>query len=172
MFRVIHPNRWFIWTLILLLIANFILLFFIEKALLEFERDALQSAISYTRAWKTYRSDILGFSVTYPQTWQIEIDPLEENTLTLQNPENFGENISISVTTPELESVIRDSFGFDQEQKVTIGGYEGALLHNSDENDSATRNIVLVEVEGQLFYIAGTAQVFDRVAQSMTFLQK
>src|SRR3989344_3046875 len=110
MFRVIHPNRWFIWTLILLLIANFILLFFIEKALLEFEQDALETSISYTGNWKTYRSDILGFSVTYPPSWQIEIDPLEEAALMLQNPDNFGENISISVTTPDLESVIRDSF--------------------------------------------------------------
>ena len=88
MFRIIHPNRWFFWTISGLLIVGLILIFFISEAGSYFDKISLDfstapgetlSDISYL-GWKSFRNESMGIVVKYPASWQIEIDPQEKNS--------------------------------------------------------------------------------------------
>lgn len=170
MFRVIHPNRWFIWTLAFLLGASLILMFFIQSYLLELERGVLEQQTRVVPGWKTYRSQSLGLEVRYPFSWQIEIDPLEAHSFSLLNPGNFGENITFAKTDPKYEPVIKNTLKISSEQRIFIDLSPGTWISGSDLRDKATSNVILIKHSGFLYYIAGQAKQFEKIIKSIKFL--
>lgn len=168
MFRVIHPNRWFFWTIALLLITGTSMVLYIHGVSQEFERQAEDNA-GGPAVWRIYSSQALGLSVRYPPLWQIEIDRFDEQVFYLENPENFEENISFAATEPNLEPVIRQSLKFDAEKSVVVDGRTGRWLSGENANDSATRNVVLVRNGGRLYYIAGQSAQFQRILKTVRF---
>ncbi|MDP3741249.1 MAG: hypothetical protein Q8R08_02885 [bacterium] len=169
MFRVIHPNRWFIWTLVFLLAASFLVMFWIQSYLLEIEREAYEGQ-NLIRGWKTYSSSELGISVRYPEAWQVEIDRELPHYFALVNPNDFNENISFNVTKPELENVIRSSLKIAAEERVTIDNLEGRFLKGLDSLDIATSNIILIKKGDKLYQIAGDSKNFEKIAKSVRFI--
>lgn len=172
MLRVIHPNRWFIWALVFLLIASFALMFVIKSYLLELEQEVIEQQTLSLPISKTYSSPALGISVRYPFSWQIEVDPLEARVFTLQNPNDFGENITFAVTDPKYESLIRSNLKIAKEEKIMIADVSGTWLEGADINDSATSDVVLFEHSGSLYYIGGQAKNFEGIVKSIRFLTR
>ncbi len=170
MFRVIHPNRYFIWTLVFLLAARLVLMFWIQSYLLEVDRGVFEQQNYLRSSFRTYRSQNLGLSVRYPAAWQIEIDPLEADTFALLNPADFGENIAFSRTDPKYEHLIRNSLKIASEKNVTVDGISGTWLLGSDSKDQATSNVILIKRGPDLYYIAGQASQFERIIKSIKFL--
>ncbi|MBI4050232.1 MAG: hypothetical protein HY398_02165 [Candidatus Doudnabacteria bacterium] len=168
MFRVIHPNRWFFYVIAFLAATALVLEIFILKTVSDLERTSDELAHSEV-FWKTFRSQDLGFSLRYPPGWQIELDRLEPRSVTLENPQNFGENISISMTTPKYEAIIRSSLKVFSEEKATVGGLPAAWL-KGDPRDRATNNVILIHKDAELYYIAGSSPVFDKIIESFKFL--
>lgn len=169
MFRVIHPNRWFIWTLVLLIVASFMLLFLIQSYLLELEREILESNSVSISSSKTYRSLSLGLLVKYPRSWQVEVSQFEPS-FSLQNPDDFNENIVFQIGDLKLESVIRDSINIDSEKDIVIDQRPGKWIFGADKRDSATSNLVLLRKADKLYYIGGQARAFEKIIQSVKFL--
>lgn len=170
MFRVLHPNRWFIWTLVSLLAGSLILMFLIQSYLLFVEQGVFEEQNYLRSSFRTYRSQSLGVAVRYPASWQIEIDPLEANTFTLLNPADFGENITFSKTDPKYESLIRNSLKIASEKNVIVDGIAGVWLLGLDPKDQATSNVILIKHGGWLYYIAGQAKQFERIIKSIKFV--
>lgn len=178
MFRVIHPNRWFFWTVSLLFIIGLGLLAYIEQSIQELsERStALTQPASESVSdpsyfgWKVYRSTALGFAVKYPPSWQIEVDPLDSSTINLENPKNFNENIAVSRVSPKLEKLIRDSLAIASETDIVLDSYPGVWIKSRDTSDKATSNVILVKKDGRLYSIAGSARAFEKIIAGFRFL--
>ncbi len=167
MFRIIHPNRWFFWTIAIAIGLALFLLWAIMKTEIELYS---QTNVSQLNTWRNWSSETLGISVRYPAGWQIEIDPDDAHTVFLENPENYNENVSIAVRQPQLEAAIRLSLKGGTETKVSIGGTEGRLLKGADTGDQATNSVVLVRRSNKLYYIAGSARVFEQIVNSIKFI--
>ena len=180
MFRVIHPNRWFFWAIAVIVIGGLIVLYFINQATvqdIENDTETQASPIGTEQSsdpsyfgWRAYTSETLGISVKYPPTWQIDIDPTDSKTVFLENPENFSENVALSIRGTEMESVIRSSLNFQSETRYMIDGASASWLKSSS-SDPATQNVVLVKLGGKLYYIAGQAQAFEKIISSIRFLK-
>lgn len=169
MFRTVHPNRWFFWAVACLIIVGLSLILYIQVTGEEFERQT-QDATFGPAAWHTFRSRELGLSVRYPPGWQIEIDRFDARTFYLENPGNYDENISFAVTDPTLEKVIRQSLDYESEKDIVIDGMAGVWLGSKVPKDQATRNVVLVIRNRQLYYFAGQAKHFERIVESVRFI--
>lgn len=172
MFRIIHLNRWFFWTITILLAVGLVLFILILEAISDFEEQASKTVFMEGENWKLFRSEELGLRLRYPSSWQIEIDPLEPLTFSLENPKNFNENITVSVVQPQLEKVIRQSLNIASEEKVIVDGRSGVWIKSQDKKDRATSNVILVKNAGRLYYIAGQAQVFKRIIRDIKFLPR
>lgn len=169
MFRVIHPNRWFFWTIAFLVATGLVLFYFIQISSQEFDQQARELA-QVTVNWKTFRSQGLGFSIKYPPGWQIEVNPAENNTIYLENPANFNENVSVSVVKPSLESVIRASLDVSREEVVAVDQIPARMLIGADTKDKATSRVVLAKHNGRLYYFAGSAREFEKILATVKFL--
>lgn len=167
MFRIIHPNRWFFWTIAILLGISLFVLWSIEEANQEFLDAPIASD---TNIWRTWRSEALGISVSYPAGWQIEIDRDDAQNVFLENSQNYKENISITVRKPSLESAIRESISIVSESTVMVDDEQGSWLKGDAEDDQATSNVILVEHDEKLYYIAGSARVFKKIIDSVRFI--
>lgn len=170
MFRVIHPNRWFFWTIVILVLAGAGLLFFINQGNLGIDQQSAELVAESVPTWKIYRSAALGFSVRYPAAWQIDVDPQADNGITLENPQNFDENIAIFKIEPQFEKVIRASLKVDREEPVTVDGHPGTWIYGQNTKDVATSNVIFVPVDGSLYYFAGQARNFSTILKSVKFL--
>lgn len=170
MFRVIHPNRWFFWTIALLIGTALALLAFVYKTTQEFEDQAANLAWSgQNRYWKTYTSDEMKFSIQYPHAWQIELDREALNTVSFQNPRNYDENVSVSAVDPKYEKIIRDSLSIASESDIQIDGIAGKRLESKNPKDTAVSSVILIVHNGKLYEIAGQAKGFDRIINSLKF---
>lgn len=172
MFKIIHPNRWFFWTIAILLGFSLILYLFIFQSIREFEQQAIDSVNNFGTNWRIFHSQELGISIKYPSLWQVEIDPTLPNSFSLENPKNFYENISVFMVEEKMEKIVRNSLEIASEKKILVSGLPGVLLLGKAMNDPATSKAVLVKNNGKLYYIAGQAKNFEKIAASIKFSSK
>jgi hypothetical protein len=84
LFRVLHPNRWFIWAISLIFITFILAWGASERTSIEQERIGSEAQYEYamppkhqaaattspdTSTWKTYRNEEFGFEFMYPNNW-------------------------------------------------------------------------------------------------------
>lgn len=170
MFRVIHPNRWFFWTIAMIIAAGLGLLFYIQRSANEFNRYS-EDLSQQLATWRVFRSEPLGIAVRYPAFWQIEIDPSDAKTVMLESSQNFSENISISRIKPNLEPVIRSALKIDSESDITIDGVKARWIKGQERKDLATSNVILLKKGGDLYYIAGSANQFKKIVTGIKFIK-
>lgn len=163
MFKVIHPNRWFFWTIAFLVACGLFLLSAIHQTSLELDELTAELAFPASSGWKVFHSAEMGFEIRYPATWQVESDRLDA-TLTFHNPKNFSENLSLAVTEPKYQKMIRDSLVIKSEREVLIDGYKGTLI------DEKTTSVVLIIANQKLYYLAGETSLFEKILKSIRFV--
>lgn len=80
MFRVIYPNRYLVWTIVLVSIMALLLWGAIERFGIEQEALSIQpfsflpkphQSLLDTSTWKTYRNDKYGYTIMYPVGWSV-----------------------------------------------------------------------------------------------------
>ena len=77
MFRIIHPNRWFIWTIALIVMIFIVVWGAVERYAIEQETETAgqnsllgrETSKLDTTGWKTYRNEEYGFEFKYPVDW-------------------------------------------------------------------------------------------------------
>jgi len=178
MLRKIHRNRWFFWAVSIIIMATLILLYLIIEAGKDFDQLAqgpLEPASEISSdplylGWKSVRSRAIGVAVKYPPTWVLEIEPEEQSSINLFNPQDYSESITISAKKAEFENILRSALDISAEKKIIVDGVEGSWLASGDDSDGATSNIVLIKHSGKLFYFAGSATAFEKVLKSLKFI--
>lgn len=171
MFRVIHPNRWFFWTIAVLVFSGISLVLLTQQGKQEFEQEAVQIVNPPEVPWLNFRSQSLGISLFYPSDWQIELEPESGNVVHIEHSQNFNENLTITVFSEKLEQVLRDSLKSKSEETIIIDGQPGRLLTGQDFSDPATENFILVKFAGKLYSIAGSAKEFRKIISTIKFLK-
>ena len=102
MFRKIFPNRWFIWTLVII----FATLIYVEGEIVKLEIEQQTenlitsgSLVSHkinkdpivdTSLWKTYRNEKYGFEFKYPGDWPSELTALIDGNKKGGYEDNFS----------------------------------------------------------------------------------
>ena len=91
MFRIIHPNRWFIWTIALIVMIFIVVWGAVERYAIEQETETAgqnsllgrETSKLDTTGWKTYRGEnfglvnsvgleLPGLELRYPPEWKVE----------------------------------------------------------------------------------------------------
>lgn len=157
------------WTVAGACFAGLLLLAAIFGARSEFEKLAQNLVFERSRDYRFFSSDTLGFSVRYPVGWQVEIDPDDEHSVTIQNPKNYSENITLASTETKYENLIRRSIKISEEREITIDGIEGTWLLSGGAKDPATSNVVLVKTSGKLYGFSGQARDFEKIVKTVRF---
>src|SRR3989338_2748692 len=96
MFRVIYPNRWFVWTIVMAVVIAAVLYWYfmmqairyramsanpeIEQQIFELKKKRLGQID--TTGWKTYRSEKYGFEIQYPSNFAFEESLLSDDVKT------------------------------------------------------------------------------------------
>lgn len=168
MLRVIHHNRWFFYVIAFLVATALVLEIFILKTKSDLEQTADELAHQQV-FWKSYRSLELGFALRYPPGWQIELDREQPESISFENPQNYNENISISVVSPKYENIIRDSLKIISEEAITVDGVPASWI-KGDLRDRATSNVILVRRGGRLYSMAGSSALLPRIIAGFKFL--
>ncbi len=158
--KVIHPNRWFIWAVVLILISGFSLLAFIKWSSLHIDSD---SAFAELRPKKIY-TDASGYTVRYPNSWIIEKDS-SGNTV-FENPDNNSESLTITVTTLGTESIIRHSLAITYEKDIAKDNLQIALIKAKDSNDGSSIDAAIITSEKKLYYISGHSSMLESFARN------
>ncbi len=169
--RNIYPDRWFFWAIAFMLIVTFILLYNTVETIKVLDDLALSMAQPYVSPWKNFVSQDLGISLRYPSSWQVEFDPQEAFSISFQNPANYNENIYIAVPEPKYESTIRKSLDIQNEHPIVLDGHTGVWLTSANAEDVAITNVLLFKIDDRLYYIAGNAEIFEKVIASIKFIQ-
>ena len=179
MFRVIHPNRWFFWTIAALIVAGLLTMFYLQKTILELNQHSAgiesvgpQWVDPKYPGWHILRPEGFDLSIRYPSGWQVELDRFDANTFSLENSENFEENVTITVTDPKNEKLIRQSMRIESEEEVVIDRQKGTWLHGADTRDQATANVVLIRGDNRFYSITGSAAQFEKIVGSIRFINE
>ncbi|OGE82565.1 MAG: hypothetical protein A2846_00355 [Candidatus Doudnabacteria bacterium RIFCSPHIGHO2_01_FULL_49_9] len=167
MFRVIHHNRWFFWTIAIAIAIALFVMWSIQQAEIQFIDDTV--ALDQPN-WRTWKSSDFGMQIRYPAGWQVEIDQDDPHSVYFENPKNFSENVSSSVREPGLEAAIRLSLDDFTEESFVIDGEVGRWLTGQSAADKVRHNVILVQHDGRLYYIAGSARVFKQIVRSIKFI--
>lgn len=120
-----------------------------------------------SESWKIYESKNMGFSVSHPPSWAVEV--VSSETVTFSNISGPGE-ISISVTNPTMLDVIKKSFNADSEKQISLANKPATQLIENGKTPNDAMELVLAVHDGKLFYISGQVAEFDKILETFTFL--
>ncbi|MEK7539694.1 MAG: hypothetical protein AAB558_00410 [Patescibacteria group bacterium] len=111
---------------------------------------------------KTYTNEELGVTVygvpTAKETVSGEITTID-----------FGGKDSLSVLSPDLEGIVRESIGSIAETTITIDGVSGLSLTGASAKDGSSRTLVLVDVNNKLFVFDVSAAFLAALLSNVEF---
>lgn len=82
---------------------------------------------------------------------------------------DFGGTDSLSILSPELEGIVRESIGGTQETTVTVGGVSGMSITGASAKDGSQRTLVLVQNNNKLFVFDGSAEFLAALPSTVEF---
>ncbi len=148
--RVLHPNRYFIWTLIIALTGGILLTAFIYLNILDI---ADQSIFSELKTRKVYIDKKDGYSLRYPNNWQIDRD--QAGNVIFENPEKLEESLSVTAAELSMESIIRKSLNIRSQKDFAKNDLKISLIKAGNEQDQESLDVAIIKNETKLFYISG-----------------
>lgn len=82
---------------------------------------------------------------------------------------DFGGLNSLSVVTPDLEGIVRESVGAESETPVIIDGVAGVEIHGSSAKDGSPRTLILVEHNNSVFVFDGSQEFLAALPSHVQF---
>ncbi|MDB4940001.1 MAG: hypothetical protein JWO40_426 [Candidatus Doudnabacteria bacterium] len=158
--KIVHPNRYFIWTIFLISIVAAGLISFIIISGINLDN---QNVFSELKTKKIYIDNQAGYSVRYPNNWQIERD--QNGNTVFENPQSTQENLTVTSAGLDLENVIRHSIKITTEKDIAKDNLKIAIIKAASAKDGSDLDIAIIKNQDKLFYISGyspTIEVFAR----------
>jgi hypothetical protein len=159
--HVIHPNRYFIWTIILMAIIVGLLQVAIYSTILSFNNLSVFAELKTKRTYVDVKS---GFSVRYPRDWQIEKDG--SGNVVFENPANLQESLSVTSATLDTEGIIRHSISVKTEKDIAKENLKIALIKAGSTKDGSDIDIAIIKTSKKLFYISGHSNLLETFARN------
>jgi|GEM_PF-3474100 len=153
--RVLHPNRHFIWAIVLIVLSGTALCAYI---LISSYKDDYGSVSAPLTQRHVFVDQGDGYSAFYPQDWQLEKD--RAGSIIFENPSDPGENITVAVTFLKYEKVIRNSLNILNESDFSRGNTQYAVITTGTKGGVADIDVALVKTATRLYYISGHSDFF------------
>lgn len=154
--KVLHPNRYFIWAVFVILFIFAALISYIYISTLQMDNE---SVFSQTISRRNYTNSALGFAVKYPNSWTLE------NTVTggivFENPADIEENITVVSGSLGLETQIRKALVQRHEIDYQKPGYSVAIIKADSGKNSSNFDAAIIKTPRKLFYISGRSAYFQ-----------
>ncbi len=145
MLRIIHPNRWLVWTIALIVMIFIVVWGAIERYAIEQEVESIgqnsqlgrETSKLDTTGWKTYRNEEYGFEFKYPPSFNVgeaergyvEVRSTDAERLVISPPRQRG--------TESVLAFVHNDFRYDEDSE-----------HSQYSNDYTTRMINGFQVYG------------------------
>jgi len=145
MFRIIHPNRWLIWTIALIVMIFIIVWGAIQRYAIEQETEITgqnsllgrETSKLDTTGWKTYRNERYGFEFKYPEDISLKTDTSGYIIISERNVVDAKELTISSLrrkdSTRTLAEFVHNYNGYDEEDIHTQFGNENKEFINGIE---------------------------------------
>lgn len=163
----VHHNRWLIWAIAYLFFIFIALLGYVQVSTINFDTEEL-SADSSFQPWHSYKNNELMFALRYPADWSIE--PASQTSVDFVPTELSRPGVNVSVYGAGDERKLRDVLDIKFEKEVEVSGVIAAEIINQIEGDG-TETVILVENDGRLYSIRGTAGSVKAFVQTFSFLK-
>jgi hypothetical protein len=154
--RVIHPNRYFIWALIIVIFGG---LYLTMNIVLQGYQIGSEAEFTELVSGKVYVNQKEGYSLKYPRGWSI--DPSSSTgTVVFIDPTDPTESVTILATDLNSESLIRRSLKITQESKA----YETdgmTVVVMQAVRDGEEIEAAIFKTARRLYYISGNADAFS-----------
>lgn len=82
---------------------------------------------------------------------------------------DFGGQDSLSVLSPDLEGIVRESIGGTTETTVMVGGVSGVSITGASAKDGSQRTLVLVQTNNKLYVFDGSAEFLAALPSTVEF---
>lgn len=164
----VHHNRWLIWTIAYLFFIFIAVLGFIQVSTINFDTEELMAESSF-EPWHHYKNNELMFSLRYPSGWSIE--PASQTSVDFMPVELARPGVNVSVYGAGDERKVRAVLDIQSEKELEVGGVMGTEIVNQLDSSGTTETIVLIENEGRLYSIRGTAGSVRAFLQTFTFIK-
>ncbi len=164
--KVIHPNRYFIWAVVLIILAGSALAAYIYISNYSFDREFI---FNQTIVKRTYSDAANGFLFRYPAAWVLERD--NSGDMVFENPENSAESITLAVRTISEEQQIRSTFRvISEEDSARPDGSRFAIISARPLSGGAVFKVAIIKVNGKLFYFYGQSAQFEQIINSFQLI--
>lgn len=82
---------------------------------------------------------------------------------------DFGGKDSLSILSPDLEGIVRESIGGTTETTITLDGVAGMSVTGASAKDGSQRTLVLVQNNNKLYVFDGSAEFLAALPNTVEF---
>jgi len=169
LFETIHPNRWFVWTIALIVMIFTVVWGAIERYAIEQEYSYTGDEIFYSvrlhkklpdvSSWKTYRNEKYGYVVLYPSTWSLQkYDELAREIPTREEAITFVKEDD-AITNPSWLAI--DLIDTTLAEKITGGTVlDEAFVRKNCSVFNANVSMYISSCRGHILFFNSKNQVF------------
>lgn len=154
--KILHPNRHFIWALVLLTLSGAVLSAYIYVSAAQEDSDAIFPSLVSRRVFVDQQA---GYAVKYPQTWQLEKD--QRGNTVFDDPARPSDSITVAQTELKFEPVIRSTLNVSNEFDYVRSGVQYSVISSSSKDQTPDIDVAFVKSGGKMFYISGRSKNFE-----------
>jgi hypothetical protein len=157
---IIHPNRYLIWALAIMLIVAAALVSYIYITNINFDRDL--SSGTDLKYWHTYKD--VDMTLRYPADWLIDA-----GTGYIGFGTSNSDVFLVYSYSPPNDPAYDSYSKLANVQKITVDGLAGIRV---PDQKNPNQRIVFVKTSKKLYEFRGSTGLFDQILNTVHFLKK
>jgi len=141
----------------------------LERQFLHIREQPSEQKSQPVSAFESYENGRFSYRLQYPSSWVLEAAQQDSDTVTFSNPNDFSEEITVSVVDAKMESVIKKSLQLRGESQVVLGGVPAIAGFRQEQSDSRPFQAVYAVNGKFLYYLMGRSDRFTEFIGSFQF---
>ena len=167
--KILHPNRWFIWAIVIAVIASAALFFYIVISGLN---DQASQQFSNLTPRMVFSDQALGFSVLYPRGWVLERDTDNHKSVVFENLGGIPESITVSKISAADAIKIKTSLkpmGISAEDNYSQNNIIIDYFHVGT-NSKNSFDAAIIKTLNNYYYVNGSSLYFQKFLNNFSSL--